>query len=89
MFRLMLSLSMLVYSSISCPLILAYLIFQVDSAWSAGNYEEAKRNATKAKIINIIGFVVGFLIIIAVVVVIILETVALRASRQQVSTQQF
>ena len=32
---------------------------QVDSAWSAGNYAEAQRNANIARILNFIGIGVG------------------------------
>ena len=32
---------------------------KVDSAWNSGRYEEARRNANIAKILNIIGFAFG------------------------------
>ena len=32
---------------------------KVDSAWNSGRYEEARRNAKIAKILNIIGFAFG------------------------------
>ena len=34
-------------------------IIKVDSAWNSGNYEEARRNANIAKILNFIGIGVG------------------------------
>ena len=49
---------------------------KVDSAWTSGNYEEARRNSNIAKILNYIGIgigigtwvVVGIYIIIQIVV---------------------
>lgn len=32
---------------------------QVDSAWTSGNYEEARRNANIARILNFIGIGLG------------------------------
>ena len=34
---------------------------QVDSAWSSGNHEQARSHSNIAKIINIIGIVIGSL----------------------------
>ena len=34
-------------------------MMQVDSAWAAGNYIEAQRNANIAKILNFVGIGVG------------------------------
>ena len=45
---------------------------QVDSAWSSGDYEAARRNANIAKILNIVGFSVGTVVwVIAVTIIII------------------
>ena len=50
------------YGNIMVTLIVSlFLILQVDSAWSAGNYVEAQRNSDIAKILNIIGIVIGSL----------------------------
>ena len=66
-----------------------YVLLQVDSAWSSGNYEEAQRNANIAKILNIIGFVIGILAWIAAIVIIIVEVAvgATVASQSQTSNR--
>ena len=46
---------------------------QVDFSWSSRNYEEAQRNANIAKILNIIGFVVGILAWVFAIVIIIAD----------------
>ena len=56
---------------------------QVDSAWSSGNYEEAKRNANIAKILNIIGFFIGTLAWVASIILVIVRAAA--ASQVQTS----
>lgn len=50
----------------------------MDSAWAAGNYDEAKRSANMAKILNFIGLGVGIalwaffgIIIIASIVIVV------------------
>ena len=63
-----------------------YVLLQVDSAWSSGNYEEAQRNANIAKILNIIGFVIGILAWIAAIVIIIVEVAVGAAAVSQSQT---
>ena len=58
---------------------------QVDSNWSSGNYAEAQRNANVAKILNIVGFVVGIFAWVVVIVIVIAD-VAVGASRTSTST---
>lgn len=36
-----------------------YGVQKVDSAWSAGNYDEARRHSNVAKILNFIGIGIG------------------------------
>ena len=45
---------------------------QVDSAWAAGNYIEAQRNANIAKILNFVGIGVGIgsWVIVGIIVII-------------------
>lgn len=43
----------------------------MDSAWAAGNHDEAQRNSNIAKVLNIVGFVVGGIAWVVVLVVII------------------
>ena len=61
-----------------------WLIFfvQVDSAWAAGNYEDAKSKSKIAKILNIIGFIVGLLTWLAVMVFVIASVVVSAAGAQ-------
>ena len=61
-------------------LLLLLLFFQVDSAWSAGNYESARSSAKTAKILNIVGFVIGGITCAGVVVGIIVIVTATAAS---------
>ena len=56
-----------------------FFFMQVDSAWAAGNYEDAKSKSNIAKILNIIGFIVGSLAWV-IFVVIIIASVATSAS---------
>ena len=44
---------------ICCVFVFFSCIIKVDSAWNSGNYEEARRNANIAKILNFIGIGVG------------------------------
>ena len=44
---------------------------QVDSAWAAGNYEDAKSKSNIAKVLNIVGFVVGSLSWVTAIVIVI------------------
>ena len=60
-----------------------YVLVQVDSAWSSGNYEEAQRNANISKILNIIGFVIGILTWVAVIVAVVVD-VALASQVQTI-----
>ena len=53
---------------------------QVDSAWAAGNYEDAKSKSNIAKILNIIGFIVGSLVWIIAVIIIIASAVTSAAA---------
>ena len=55
---------------------------QVDSAWSSGNYQQARSHSSIAKILNIIGIVVGSLSWIGVGIYIIyaIVTAAITAS---------
>ena len=66
-----------------------YVLLQVDSAWSSGNYEEAQRNANIAKILNIIGFVIGILTWIAAIVVVVVEVAVGAAAASQVQSGRF
>ena len=59
---------------------------QVDSAWSSGNYEEAQRNANIAKILNIIGFVVGILAWVAAIVIIVVQVAVVGSAAATVRT---
>lgn len=56
-----------------------YFFFQVDSAWSAGNYESARSSANTAKILNIVGFVIGGIIWV-VTGIIVIASAAVSAS---------
>lgn len=47
----------------------------MDSAWAAGNHDEARRNSDIAKVLNIIGFVVGG-IVWAIIIVGVITVVA-------------
>ena len=69
------------YSNIMVTLIVSlFLILQVDSAWSAGNYEEAEQKANIAKILNIVGFVIGSLAWISFIVINVVVNVMARNS---------
>ena len=48
---------------------------QVDSAWSLGNYKEARRNANISHILNIIGFAIGALVWFSAIIAIIIITI--------------
>ena len=43
----------------TCFICYFFSCIKVDSAWNSGRYEEARRNAKIAKILNIIGFAFG------------------------------
>ena len=50
----------------------AAILLQVDSAWSSGNYTEAQRNASIARILNYVGIGIGIAgwVFVAVIVII-------------------
>ena len=48
-------------------------MMQVDSAWAAGNYIEAQRNANIAKILNFVGIGVGIGSWVVVMIVVIVN----------------
>lgn len=52
---------------------------QVDSAWSSGNYEQARSHSNIAKVLNIIGIVIGSLSWIGVGIAVI-YSIAVTAS---------
>ena len=54
---------------------------QVDSSWAAGNYEDARSKANMAKILNIIGFIVGSVSWV-IVLIIIIASAALRVAAE-------
>ena len=51
------------------------MILKVDSSWSSGQYEQARSHANIAKILNIIGIVVGSTCWVGVAVLIIYQIV--------------
>ena len=53
---------------------------QVDSSWAAGNYEDARSKANMAKILNIIGFIIGSVSWV-ISLIIIIATVATTAAQ--------
>ena len=59
---------------------------QVDSNWSSGNYEEAQRNANIAKVLNIVGFVVGILAWIVSAVIVVVYVVLFAAAAAAANT---
>ena len=55
-----------------CP----YLLYlKVDSAWTSGNYEEARRSANIAKILNFIGIGVGIGVWVVVGIVVLAQII--------------
>ena len=47
------------------------IIMQVDSAWSSGNYEQARSHSSVAKVLNIIGIIIGSISWISVGIIVI------------------
>lgn len=45
----------------SINLVAIIIILQVDSAWSSQRYNEARQNSNTAKILNIVGLVIGII----------------------------
>ena len=52
-----------------------HALMQVDSSWSGGRYDEARSHANIAKILNIIGIVVGSLCWVGVAIGVIYRIV--------------
>ena len=52
---------------------------QVDSSWAAGNYEDARSKSNMAKILNIIGFIVGSVSWVIALIIIIASAVTTAA----------
>ena len=61
---------------------------QADSAWSSGNYEDARRNASIAKILNIVGFSIGTLAWV-IAVILIITSVAVNVSNRSYSSSSY
>ena len=60
---------------------------QADSAWTCGNYEDARRSANIAKILNIVGFSIGTLAwVIAVILIIISVAVSVTPGSNRYSS---
>lgn len=61
---------------------------QADSAWSCGNYQDARHSANVAKLLNIIGFSIGVLVWI-ITIVIVATSFALNSSGSSQASNRY